>query len=185
MSSPPSGRPGRGHDGWLVHPQEAVAQAFPGAFAARADRRSRPDRLHLLRIDPARQARRGPHRDAGGGSAAMEGSAIRPGEVHLPGLREDQPGPGAVPCAAARLRRAEPSRHGAVREVRATPAAQSAIGALRREGVDLSLSTLADQVGGCAALLRPLYDLIRAHVLASGRVHGDDTTVPVLAKDRP
>jgi transposase len=52
----------------------------------------------------------------------------------------------------------------------------------RREGVDLSLSTLADQVGGCAALLRPLYDLIRAHVLAGGRVHGDDTTVPVLAK---
>jgi transposase len=51
-----------------------------------------------------------------------------------------------------------------------------------REGVDLSLSTLADQVGGCAALLRPLYDLIRAHVLAGSRVHGDDTTVPVLAK---
>lgn len=54
----------------------------------------------------------------------------------------------------------------------------------RREGVDLSLSTLADQVGGCAALLRPLYDLIRAHVLAGSRVHGDDTTVPVLAKGR-
>jgi transposase len=54
----------------------------------------------------------------------------------------------------------------------------------RREGVDLSLSTLADQVGGCAALLRPLYDLVRAHVLAGSRVHGDDTTVPVLAKGR-
>ena len=54
----------------------------------------------------------------------------------------------------------------------------------RREGIDLSLSTLADQVGGCAALLRPLYDLIRAHVLAGSRVHGDDTTVPVLAKGR-
>jgi transposase len=51
-----------------------------------------------------------------------------------------------------------------------------------REGVELSLSTLADQVGGCAALLRPLYELIRAHVLAAERVHGDDTTVPVLAK---
>jgi transposase len=51
-----------------------------------------------------------------------------------------------------------------------------------REGVDLSLSTLADQVGGCALLLRPLYDLIRAHVFASSRVHGDDTPVPVLAK---
>jgi len=53
-----------------------------------------------------------------------------------------------------------------------------------REGIDLSLSTLADQVGGCAVLLRPLYDLIRAHVLAGERVHGDDTTVPVLAKGK-
>jgi transposase len=51
-----------------------------------------------------------------------------------------------------------------------------------REGIDLSLSTLADQVGGCATLLRPLYDLIQAHVFAGTRVHGDDTTVPVLAK---
>src|SRR5579875_1637417 len=53
-----------------------------------------------------------------------------------------------------------------------------------REGVDLSLSTLADQVGGCAALLRPLYQLIRAHVFAGERVHGDDTPVPVLAKGK-
>ncbi len=51
-----------------------------------------------------------------------------------------------------------------------------------REGVDLSLSTLADQVGGCAMVLRPIYELIRAHVFAGDRVHGDDTTVPVLAK---
>jgi transposase len=51
-----------------------------------------------------------------------------------------------------------------------------------REGIDLSLSTLADQVGGCSALLRPLYELIRAHVFAGDRVHGDETPVPVLAK---
>jgi transposase len=51
-----------------------------------------------------------------------------------------------------------------------------------REGIELSVSTLADQVGGCAALLRPLYELIRAHVFAGDRVHGDETTVPVLAK---
>jgi transposase len=51
-----------------------------------------------------------------------------------------------------------------------------------REGIDLSLSTLADQVGGCAVLLRPLYELIRAHVFAGERVHGDETPVPVLAK---
>jgi len=53
-----------------------------------------------------------------------------------------------------------------------------------REGMELSLSTLADQVGGCAAVLHPIYDLIRAHVFASSRIHGDDTTVPVLAKGK-
>jgi transposase len=51
-----------------------------------------------------------------------------------------------------------------------------------REGIDLSVSTLADQVGACAVLLHPLYELIRAHVFAGDRVHGDETTVPVLAK---
>jgi hypothetical protein len=39
-------------------------------------------------------------------------------------------------------------------------------------------AVLADQVGGCAALLRPLCDLIRTHVFAGKRVHGDDTPVP-------
>src|ERR1700724_3482734 len=52
----------------------------------------------------------------------------------------------------------------------------------RREGIDLSLSTLADQVGACAAALQPLYGLIERHVLAAERLHGDDTTVPILAK---
>jgi transposase len=51
-----------------------------------------------------------------------------------------------------------------------------------REGIDLSVSTLADQVGACAVLLHPLYELIRAHVFAGERVHGDETTVPVMAK---
>ena len=36
-----------------------------------------------------------------------------------------------------------------------------------REGVDLSLSTLADQVGACTVALRPLHDMIAAHVLAA------------------
>ena len=51
-----------------------------------------------------------------------------------------------------------------------------------REGVELSLSTLADQVGACAAALKPVHELIRTHVLAAERLHGDDTTVPLLAK---
>lgn len=52
------------------------------------------------------------------------------------------------------------------------------------EGVDLSLSTLADQVGACAAALKPLHSLIEAHVIAAERLHGDDTTVPILAKGK-
>jgi transposase len=53
-----------------------------------------------------------------------------------------------------------------------------------REGIALSVSTMADHVGACAAVLRPVYELIKAHVLAAERIHGDDTTVPVLAKVR-
>ena len=51
-----------------------------------------------------------------------------------------------------------------------------------KEGVEISLSTLADQVGACAAALAPIHALIRAHVLEAERLHGDDTTVPLLAK---
>ena len=50
-----------------------------------------------------------------------------------------------------------------------------------REGIDLSLSTLADQVGACATTLQPLHALIEAHVLGAERLHGDDTHVPILA----
>ena len=53
-----------------------------------------------------------------------------------------------------------------------------------REGVPLSLSTLADQVGAASAALMPLYRRIEAHLLAAARLHGDDTTVPVLAKGK-
>src|SRR5262245_11463395 len=54
----------------------------------------------------------------------------------------------------------------------------------RREGIDLSVSTLADQVGACTTALQPLYALIERHVLAAERLHGDDTTVPILAKGK-
>jgi len=53
-----------------------------------------------------------------------------------------------------------------------------------REGVPLSLSTLADQVGACCAVLTPLLRRVEAHVFAAERLHGDDTTVPVLAKGK-
>jgi transposase len=52
------------------------------------------------------------------------------------------------------------------------------------EGVPLSLSTLADQVGACTAVLMPLFQRLQAHVMAAARLHGDDTTVPVLARSK-
>ncbi len=54
----------------------------------------------------------------------------------------------------------------------------------RREGIDLSVSTLADQVGACTTVLQPLHALIERHVLTAERLHGDDTTVPILAKGK-
>src|SRR5580693_2492187 len=53
-----------------------------------------------------------------------------------------------------------------------------------KEGVPLSLSTLADQVGAGCAVLEPILRLVEAHVFTAERLHGDDTTVPVLAKGK-
>jgi transposase len=59
---------------------------------------------------------------------------------------------------------------------------QSAIYA--REGIEIDVSTMADWVGAAVATLMPLVEVVRAHVFAAERLHGDDTTVPVLAKER-
>ena len=53
-----------------------------------------------------------------------------------------------------------------------------------REGVPISVSTMADAVGASCVALDPLLRLVEAHVLAAERLHGDDTTVPVLAKGK-
>jgi transposase len=52
------------------------------------------------------------------------------------------------------------------------------------EGVPLSVSTLADQIGAACLALMPIYQLIEAHTLAAERLHGDDTTVPIMAKGK-
>ena len=53
---------------------------------------------------------------------------------------------------------------------------------IAREGIDLSLSTLADLIGHTCVALTPIHALITRHVLDAGRLHGDDTTVPLLAR---
>jgi transposase len=52
------------------------------------------------------------------------------------------------------------------------------------EGVQIALSIMADAVGSVCAALDPLRRLIESHVMAAERLHGDDTTVPVLAKGK-
>ena len=52
---------------------------------------------------------------------------------------------------------------------------------IAREGIELSLSTLADLIGHACVALAPIHALIERHVLDGGRLHGDDTTVPLLA----
>jgi transposase len=50
-----------------------------------------------------------------------------------------------------------------------------------REGMELERSTLADWVGGTSALLAPLVEALRRHIMAANKLHADDTPVPVLA----
>jgi hypothetical protein len=47
--------------------------------------------------------------------------------------------------------------------------------------VELERSTLAGWVGGTSALLAPLMEALRRHVLSATKLHADDTPVPVLA----
>jgi transposase len=53
---------------------------------------------------------------------------------------------------------------------------------IAREGIELSLSSLADLIGHACVALAPIHALIERHVLDGGRLHGDDTTVPLLAR---
>jgi len=53
-----------------------------------------------------------------------------------------------------------------------------------KEGVPISLSTLADQMGAICTVVEPILRRIEAHVFAAERLHGDDTTVPVLARGK-
>ena len=53
-----------------------------------------------------------------------------------------------------------------------------------REAIPIPLSTLADSMGAVCTSLQPLLSRIEAHVFGASRLHGDDTTVPVLAKGK-
>lgn len=123
--------------------------------------------------------------DAGGDPAPLEGHPDRARAVRLPGVRSGYPAPAPFhatprgmfgPSFLAMVLFEKFGTHQPLNRQRDRYA---------REGVDLGLSTLADQVGACAATLRPLHLLIEAHVLAAERLHGDDTTVLSSPRPRP
>ena len=53
-----------------------------------------------------------------------------------------------------------------------------------RHGVALARQTLCDWVAAAADMLVPLYEDLKAAVLASTVIHTDDTVVPVLDRNR-
>jgi transposase len=53
-----------------------------------------------------------------------------------------------------------------------------------REGVELERSTMAEWVAGCFRLLDPLVEALARYVMAAGKLHADDTPVPVLDPGR-
>src|ERR1700680_4294532 len=125
-------------------PRERVVEPGPAACLCCGSTRlregrgacARPGRgrLPVLGRHAAAQAERGHHRDAGGDPASMEGDPACPREVHLPRLREDQPGSGTIPCDRARLGRSHPAGDDPVREVRTASATEPPSRTLRQRG---------------------------------------------------
>ena len=50
-----------------------------------------------------------------------------------------------------------------------------------RQGVELERSTMADWVGASSRLIEPLIEALHGYVMEAGKLHADDTPVPVLA----
>ena len=53
-----------------------------------------------------------------------------------------------------------------------------------RDGLELERSTMAEWVGGCTQPMTPLAEALGRYVFAAGKLHADDTPVPVLDPGR-
>src|SRR5215467_10053451 len=106
----------------VVHLRLMIEKLKRDLFGARNERKARLIDQMELQLEEL-EAAATEEEIAAGQAVAASSRADRAREVHLPELREDQPGPGTVRRAAARPCRAESARHDPVREVRATPAA--------------------------------------------------------------
>ncbi len=163
--------------------QAAITQTVSRTSAARTRRHRRPDGLPLLRLGQAVEARRGHYRDPGGHSASVEGHPDGAGEVHLPRVREDCAAAGpfhvtprgfAGPNLLAMILFEKFAQHQPLNRQSERYAREGVTSACRRWPTS----------GACTSALKPIHSLIEAHVLAAERLHGDDTTVPILAKGK-
>jgi transposase len=157
-------RNGRGqdHEGGVVHPQAAVTPTVPRASAPRTGDRAGTDGVRLLRRRAAVQARRGHHRDAGGHPKSWkviqhvrekftcrdcEKISQAPAPFHV--IARGWAGPSLLAMVLfEKFGQHQPLNRQAERYA--------------KEGVPISLSTLADQVGGCTAALMPLFKRLEA-----------------------
>ena len=119
--------------------------------------------------------------DAGIRSRPLPGDPAGAAKAGLLALRQDRAGGSAEPPDRTGLGRAGVA--GACRglEILRPLAFVPAGGDYAREGVELERATLADWVGGTSQLLAPLVEALRRHVMRPGKLHADDTPVPVLA----
>ncbi len=112
------------------------------------------------------------------------GHAARASEALLRRLPEDRAGQCPQPPDRARPRRPSSTGSRAGVQVRRSLPLYRQSQIYAREGLELDRSTLADWVGGASALLSPLVQALVRYVLATYKLHGDDTPVPVLCPGR-
>ena len=94
------------------------------------------------------------------------------------------PGAGPVPCDSSGLGRPQPPGDDRVREVRPASAAEPPGRTLRQGRRGAEFVDARRPGRRLRSVLRPIFELLQAHVLAAERLHGDDTAVPVLAKGK-
>jgi hypothetical protein len=99
-------------------------------------------------------------------------------------MRGDHPAAGAIPRHAAGLGRPQPEREHLCEKFGQHQPLNQEVARFAREGMEVSLSVAADQVGAAAATLRLRHDRVEIHVFAAERQQADDITVPLVAKGK-
>jgi transposase len=189
-----------GAEAMIAHLKLLIAKLQRDRFGPTSERSRRLlDQLELqleeLEADAAEVEAKRPEPAGETSRTAARAKPVRgPLPAHLPRERVIIPGPTECPCCRGKLAKLGetitetleviPRQWKVIQTVREKFTCNRQSETYAREDIHLDVSTMGDWVGACTAALAPLVTLIRAHVLAAARIHGDDTTVPVLAKGK-